>query len=192
MLPPILQRVKDLGHEVFTDGDYDLNIVGIRTESREANKFDDIMTCTYKQDGTWITKYWPCTTDPGTYHLDNPYHVVGTAILVPGQYRGVYKLDLHSGKYLALCQRNGKVKVYRDPNKDEVLDMDPDTIQEGFFGINIHRASSKRTSTQVDRWSAGCQVFASHDDLAELLTLAKFQQDKRGWPSFTYTLIEED
>tara|TARA_R100000008_G_C3556959_1_gene153773 strand:+ start:149 stop:727 length:579 start_codon:yes stop_codon:yes gene_type:complete len=192
MLPPLLQRVKDLGYEVFTDGDYDLNIVGIRTKSREANKFDDIMTCTYRQNGTWVTKYWPCTTDPGTYHLDNPSRVAGTAILVPGQYRGVYKLDLHAGKYEAICQRNGKVKVYRDPNKDEILDMDPDSIQEGYFGINIHRASSKRTSTQVDRWSAGCQVLASPSDFAELITLAHLQWDERGWSSYTYTLIQEE
>ena len=28
----------------------------------------------------------------------------------------------------------------------------------GVFGINHHRANSKTTSTQVDKWSAGCQV----------------------------------
>ena len=192
ILPPLLQRVQDLGYATFDGGDYDLNIVGIRTKSREANEFDDIMTCTYKERGRWVTKYWPCTTDPGTYHLDKPSRVAGTAILVPGQYRGVYRLDLHAGKYEALCQRNGKVKVYRDNNRDEILDMDPDTVQEGFFGINIHRASSKRTTTTVDRYSAGCQVLASPTDFSELTTLAHHQVNERGWDTFTYTLIEED
>ena len=28
--------------------------------------------------------------------------------------KDVYKIDKHQGKYKALCQRNGKVKVYRD------------------------------------------------------------------------------
>ena len=191
MLPPLLQRVKDLGYAVFTDGDYDLNLVGIRTKPREANKFDDIMTCTYKLRGTWVTKYWPCTTDPGTYWLENPSRVAGTAILVPGQYRGCYRLDKHQGRYEALCQREGKVQVYRDPNKDEILDMDPDTVQEGYFGINIHRASTKRASTQVDRWSAGCQVIADKADFAELILLCH-EQVERGFKTFSYSLIEEE
>jgi len=192
MLPPILQQIKDLGYVAFDNGNYDLNIIGIRTKPREANKFDDIMTCTYKEQGRWVTKYWTCTTDPGTYWLENPSRVAGTAILVPGQYRGCYRLDKHRGSYEALCQRGGAVKCFRDSDKNEILDMDPETIQEGYFGINIHRASSKRTSTQVDRWSAGCQVFANPTDFAELITLAHLQANERGWETFTYTLIEED
>jgi hypothetical protein len=150
------------------------------------------MTCTYKEGGRWVSKYWPCTTDPGLYWLDNPSRIDGTAILVPGQYRGTYVLDKHRGKYEALCQRSGKVKVFRDSNKDNILDMDPNSVVEGFFGINIHRAGSKRKSTQVEKWSAGCQVIADPADFAELIVLARMQLEKRGWGKFTYTLIEEE
>lgn len=191
MLPPILQRVQSLGHAVFENSNFDLNLVGIRTKSRKANAFDDIMTCTYKEGGRWVTKYWPCTTDPGVYWLENPSRVAGTAILVPGQYRGCYRLDKHQGRYVGLCQREGKVQVYRDSNMDEILDMSSDTIQEGFYGINIHRASTKRTSTQVDRWSAGCQVIADPADFAELILLCH-EQVERGFKTFTYTLVEEE
>ena len=116
----------------------------------------------------------------------------GTAILVPGQYRGAYRLDKHQGRYEALCQREGKVKVFRDSNKDKILDMDPDTIEEGFFGINIHRANARRESPEVQKWSAGCQVIADPSDYAELILLAHTQVDKRGFKTFTYTLIEEE
>jgi hypothetical protein len=75
---------------------------------------------------------------------------------------------------------------------DEILDMSSDTIQEGFYGINIHRASTKRTSTQVDRWSAGCQVIADPADFAELILLCHEQVEKRGFKTFTYTLIQEE
>jgi hypothetical protein len=191
MLPPILQRVQALGFAVFENGNFDLNLVGIRSKNRQSNKFDDMMTCTYKEGGRWVTKYWACTTDPGTYWLEHPSRVAGTAILVPGQYRGCYRLDKHQGRYEALCQREGKVQVYRDPNMDEILDMSSDTIQEGFYGINIHRASTKRASTQVDRWSAGCQVIADKADFAELILLCH-EQVERGFKTFTYTLIEEE
>jgi len=192
MLPPLLQQVAGYGYAVFTNGDYDLNLIGIRSKTRKANEFDDLMTCTYKEGGRWVTRYWPCTTDPGAYWLENPSRVSGTAILVPGQYRGAYRLDKHQGRYEALCQREGKVKVFRDSNKDKILDMDPDTVEEGFFGINIHRASSRRESPEVEKWSAGCQVIADPSDYAELILLAHTQIDKRGFKTFTYTLIEED
>lgn len=195
MLPPILQRVKDLGHVVFTNGDWNLNIVGIRAKEPRANKFDDMITCTYRDDGQWVTRCWKATCDPGQYWLGHPMRVSGTAILVPGQYRGVYKISKHRGAYDALCQRNGRVKVYRDGNKDDILDMDDETVIDGYFGINIHRSSSSRESTQVDKWSAGCQVFADPKAFDgspnSLMELCRKQTSERGWKTFTYTLIED-
>jgi hypothetical protein len=36
-----------------------------------------------------------------------------------------------------------------------------ENIGEGIFGINIHKAGSRvEGSTQIDKWSAGCQVFS--------------------------------
>lgn len=67
----------------------------------------------------------------------------GMASLNPGVWP-VYRFDLHSGKYLALCQRAGPVTVTRDGN--------PPYVDRGMFGINIHRGSVNSTS------SAGCQT----------------------------------
>lgn len=201
----LLRAVEAKGHRVFLSGVYNLNIIGVRTKGRVANAFDDelhvICWDKHRPDGVegfttagLIHRCFRATTDPGTYWLTNPSRVAGTAILVPGQYRSTYKVDLHAGKYRALCQRAGAVKVYRDSNRDDVLDMDPSTIAEGYFGINIHRASTRQGgSTQVDRWSAGCQVIADPDDFAELMRLAGLQtQHHPTWTTFTYTLIEED
>ena len=141
------------------------------------------------ENGDWIQKSWPCTTEPGKYWLENPTNVNGTAVLVPGQYRSVWKIDLHQGKYEALCQRNGTVKVYRDDNKDDIIDCDPDSISEGYFGINIHKAGAH--STQIDRWSAGCQVFANESDFDEFMVICRKAREKWG-NAFSYTLILED
>ena len=88
-LPPILQAVKAKGFAVFTDGDYNLNITGIRSPERVANAFDDRLCVTYKRDDMWITETFEITTDPGSPYLLKPLaNTSGTAILVPGQYRG--------------------------------------------------------------------------------------------------------
>ena len=168
-LPVVLQRVKALGYKVFDgDADYDLNIVGIRSKDTTANTFNDLMPVSYKVKGQWYTRSGECTTDPGSH-----------------------KLGKHRGQYNALVQTGGKVKVYRDSDKDETFDQDSATIDEGYFGINIHRANSRNTSRRVDKWSAGCQVFANPNDFAEFIKLCRKQVSVNGWGSFSYTLIEE-
>ena len=188
MKPYLLDHVESLGHAVFTSGKYNLNIIGIRNKNGKVNKFDDRICVVYKNYKGWVTRTWKCTTDPGRYWLNKPINIRGTAILVPGQYRGVYKIDKHAGRYDALCQRNGKVKTFRDSNKDSIIDMDYDSVTEGRYGINIHKAGS--SSTQVDRWSAGCTVFANSSDFDNFLSICKKQISVRGWRTFTYTLIE--
>ena len=117
----------------------------------------------------------------------------GCAILVAGQYLDTWTIDLHAGKYEALCQRAGEVKVYRDPSMDDKLDLDPSTITTGYYGINLHAATRNehQTSTVVGKWSAGCQVHASADGFAKMMELAHQQQDKTGRKTFSYTLMDK-
>ena len=188
MRPVLLDVVDSLGHAVFENGAYNLNIIGIRAKESRVNCFDDRICLAYKDDEGWATRTWSCTTDPGRYWLDHPSQVEGTAILVPGQYRGAYKVGKHRGQYDALVQRGGAVKVYRDANKDAILDMDPESEQEGYFGINIHKAGAQ--STEVNKWSAGCQVFANEYDFRHFMKLVKKSAELWG-ERFTYTLIDE-
>ena len=191
MLHPILQRVLLVGGKVFTQGDWNLNLVGIRNPTPRANKFDDEMHVIYKEAGQWVDRWWPITTDPGTYWLENPLNKMGTAAVVADrQYRGVWKLGLHRGRYEALVQKGAKIAVHRDDNLDSKVDYNKDNIEEGWFGINCHRATaSEFGSVNVNKWSAGCQVFASPHDYDSFLTICKTQEKERGWDSFTYTLL---
>ena len=188
------EAVLSKGYKYFTSGDYNVNINGIRnsdTCERVTNHYDDWMTVSYRVDGEWKYHIWPITTDPGLYWMDHPMNKDGCAILVPGQYRGVYKLDYHRGKYLALCQRLGEVSVYRDGDKDDMYDFNADTISDGKFGINIHRSSAYNTTTEIDRYSAGCQVFSNPDDFDEFIDIMKKSSEIWG-NKFTYTLIESN
>jgi len=130
------------------------------------------------------------TTDPGSHWERNLMNKDGVAILVPGQYRGSHIIGLHQGKYEALRQKS-PLKVYRDKNKDGVYDFTEESIKEGIYGINIHRATSREggKSTQIDRWSAGCQVIAANSDFKLFMELTNKSAKLYG-NSFTYTLIE--
>lgn len=197
-LPPVLQVMASKGYAVFTRGAYNLNLFGIRSPSRKAGQFDDLMGCAYRttDGGPWVVRYWPATTDPGLYYLHNPSRVSGTAILAPGQYRGAYVLGLHAGKYEALVQRGAEVTVYRDRDRDGTLDLDPSTLVSGYFGINLH-ASSQRgdgtgESTSVGKWSAGCQVHATEAGFRDMMALArKSLEEHPSWSRFTYTLLDQ-
>ncbi len=196
-LPPLLRRCKDLGYAIFVAHNYDLNLIACRSPSREGGKFDDMFHVIYRYGDRYIHESYPCTTDAGLYWMHNPARVQGTAILVAGQYRNTYKLDRHTGKYLALCQRSGAVSVYRDNNRDSILDHDPATIETGSdFGINIHRASAHSTESDgltenVGRYSAGCIVIQSRDDFDRLIALAQKQIELLGYKQFSLTLLED-
>ena len=184
------KAVKAKGYVWFEDAankGFDLNIVGIRnsaTGTKVTNVFDDAISVSYKENGVWIYKEWVNTTDPGTKGVKEYHNAAGVARLVPGQYRGSHTLGLHQGKYEALKQQK-PVKVYRDANRD--MNYDETKIQEGVFGINIHKAGAD--STYVENWSEGCQVFKRAADFEEFMTIAR-KAKAAGFKSFTYTLIE--
>ena len=189
----IKETIKAKGYKWFESGNYNLNIVGVRnsdTNDEVTNKFDDYVTLSYLVDGEEKFHAFEATTDPGKHWVENIMRESGVAILKPGQYRGSHKIGLHQGKYEALRQAK-PVKVYRDNNLDACYDMSEDKIQEGIFGINIHRATSRAggKSVQVDKWSAGCQVIASNDDFQQFMEICNKAKDQWG-NGFTYTLLE--
>jgi len=167
----------------------ELNIVGVRnsaTGNKVTNVFDDKITVSYKLNGEWQFHEWNATTDPGKKGVMEYHNAAGVARLVEGQYRGSHSIGLHQGKYKALKQAK-PVKVYRDPNRD--LTYDETKIAEGIFGINIHRSSATGTSTYVENWSEGCQVFSTVTDFDKFMDLCEKASAIHG-NSFTYTLIE--
>lgn len=187
-----------MGYAFFTKGQYNVNIIGVRnlTEGNVQNDtFNDALICIYNtkdSKGKLVqkAKIWDATTDPGLKALNSPIDAKGTAILVPGQYRGVYKIDLHRGKYQALCQRLGVVKVYRDGNKNNKLDFNPTTISSGIFGINIHKSAEYARET-IGGYSYGCQVFKLTKDFNSFMDICKKSAELYG-NKFTYTLITTD
>ena len=67
------------------------------------------------------------------------------------------------------------------------LKFDELKIDEGVFGINIHKAGAD--STYVENWSEGCQVFKRSKDFDEFMKIINKAKDFYG-NHFTYTLLE--
>lgn len=174
---------------IIFDNDYkdcNLNLWGVRNNS-SSNKFDDKMFVFWKHNGIWTIKEYKITTDPGRYYLKHPMSSKGTGALVEGQHFKSWAIGKHQGKYDALVQVK-PLPCYRDNNKDEILKLDPKTIEIGNWGCNIHRSNEKAESYFIDNWSAMCQVFAKGSDFKEFMNLCYTSRENFG-NSFTYTLI---
>ena len=189
MLDMIQATLQEKGFKIFTRP-FELNIVGVRANSIQPNSFDDHITVFFKgNDGKWQFHQFPATTDPGTYWLQNPMNPQGTAILKHGQYLNSHRIGLHRGKYLAVVQQR-PITVIRDYERNASLDLVNGKEQTGLFGINIHHAAINGTTKSVDKYSAGCQVFANINDFNVFMQLAQKHKQVYG-NNFTYTLIDE-
>lgn len=185
---------KRKGYAYFTKGAYNLNIIGVRSNNgnKVTNDFDDVIVVIYNTPAGKTRRFVAfITTEPGTYYVKlNLINSKGTAILVPGQYRGCWEIAKHKGKYQALCQKKA-VQVYRDNNRNDIYDLNPETIENGIFGINIHKSASVGESIKVNKWSAGCQVFRRAEEFTTFMSLCRKQAELYG-NSFTYTLIKAE
>lgn len=165
------------------------NIIGIRTNQDLPNQFNDALICAFPWKEKMEFRQWVITTDPGIDYLKDPLNKKGCSILKPGQYVDCYALGLHQNRqdHRALVQIK-PVTVFRDDDKD--INVDFGVEDTGLFGINIHRANSKGITSNVGKWSAGCQVFKSVDDHERLIWVCdQFKEKLKN--KFTYTLLTD-
>lgn len=185
----LLDALVKKGYKAFLRP-FELNIVGVRSDSTKPNSFDDSIYVFYRnREGALVSRHFPATTDPGTYWLQNPMNPQGTAILKQGQYIGTYAIGMHRGKYKALVQQR-PVTVLRDYDRNATLDFLNGKEDTGLFGINIHHAAEEGTTKTVDRYSAGCQVFANINDFNQFMQLCERHRLLYG-NEFTYALLDE-
>lgn len=178
------------GYKFFENDtkNFNINIFGVRSSDMTPDKFNDAVCVMWKYNGIWTTKIYDATTDPGLYYLQAPMNVNGTAIMVPGQYPGCYKIGTHTG-YPALKQIK-PMTYYRDRDKDKEFDLNENCKVTEVASTNIHHASNTGKSSVVANWSAGCQVIADIHDWQEFFGICLDAAENFG-DTFTYTLIVE-
>ncbi len=162
-----------------------INIVGVRDDTnQDKDIFNDRILILLNGD---IYSFIG-TTDPGKYWTDNAkkeWGVAGVAHLMEGWYPLTYRLGNHM-KELALVQYGNSVTVWRDVDKDFKFDPAEDTVETGYFGINIHY--TKGDPKYIGRWSAGCQVVQKHEDWVKFLELVSLS----GTTWFNYLLMNKN
>lgn len=184
----IISILKSKGYKVY-DKPYQLNIIGVRSDATISNRFDDTLHVIFKNDkNVWERYHYNITTDPGTYWLQHPMQVDGTAILKQGQYVDAYRIGLHRGQYKALVEAK-PITVIRDYDRNAVLDFNNGKESTGNYGVNIHRSSIHGVSKTVGKWSAGCQVFEKNEDFIHFMSLCEKHRLHHG-NRFTYSLID--
>jgi hypothetical protein len=136
--------------------------VWVRTDQSLDNKFADI---SIRYNGGVVDMIMACSTVPGDFYVFNPLTVggiTGAAIACEQQQIKSHKF-VSSANWKSLWlgapyfYQEGAVEIYRDGNKNRIIDKNIKT--KGHYGINFHRAGA---GSLVDNWSAGCQVVADN------------------------------
>lgn len=180
-------------YQVFSKP-FQLNIWGVRSEDKNTAVFNDTCFIFYKNSkGIWVYNTFAITTDPSDFYLLKPINPLGTAIVKSGQYIDLWNFGFHKGRpdHKALVQVN-PIKVYRDANLDAFKTFKEDSVDEGLFGINMHRASKNVITKWIGAYGAGCQVHADcikYDN--EFIPLVE-QSVAYGNHHFSYTLLTEN
>lgn len=184
-----LERMaKAKGYAWFT-APYDLNFIGIRSNAKHDDTFNDTIAVAYKDaDGNERVFCAPFTCDPGIYYLRNPMNARGTAIIPEGQYRSFWMLGKHKG-YVALVQRKA-IRVLRDNDKNDLLGGTL-SVHPELGGFNFHRALENSITKTIGKFTSGCQVVQVPEDFNYIISLVKLQVRYVKSAFISYTLINE-
>lgn len=192
----LFSYMKKCNYLVFEKGDFNVNIIAVRSDiiDRTEDTFNDVIKLYYKEKNNWVENSFTCTTTPGLVALKNPSFPEaqknGTAIIVPGQYSNAYKLGWHYN--IPALVQVGNIKIFRDKNKNNILDFNYNSITEGsHYGINIHGTNERYKGDKVLNFSEGCCVVKNWDEYLNFISIIKNAVYYQG-NSFTLTLIDSD
>jgi len=166
------------------------HIIGIRSDEDAPNKFDDAF---HLMKGEKLILSTSGTTNPGTPILKGgflKYNKDGAAALEANRvYVNVWKYGKHQGKIPALKQLGASMAIWRDGDKDGKSE-EKGRRTVGYYGINFHPDqydinAADKNSSNINGWSAGCQVCDNIKDYRKIINLVKKQN------FITYTLLNE-
>jgi len=195
-----------------------INVAGVRSRASLPDEYADAVVYCYlasegerRSETGWFCCVMAASTDPSFVALYRPQDLVGTAVMVPGQYK--YAVGVHAGpvptaregeggtfrrtaQYLALVQA-APVRVWRDAHCDDTIDFQHThkrADDEPFFSLNIGRAEGASCS-------AGCQVVQDHDVFRQFMRACSSKLDKHvvseatdwnpGANEYLYTLLDQ-
>jgi len=176
----------------FFTGSWNINLFGIRTPDSSPESFNDLIGVIYQDEHkVYHCKLFKATTELGVKYLKNPVNGLGAGIIAEGQYPSVWKYAKHWGKFkYPMLRQVSTFKVYRDNNKDDVIDLDAETLENNTNGgFQLHKAYHNSYATKIGGISAGCQVIQDPWEYEYLMAILNQSIKVTGYDRFTYTLI---
>lgn len=194
LLLPAMVHLFDKKGYTMKNRPYELNIVGVRSNSLKGGFIDEIHFFYKNGSGKWIYSVCKGTTDPGTFYLNDPAYPKTTAILAEGQYGG-FQLG-YKGALLTLSSRK-PLRVVRNYNRTSILDLKNGIEEVKSTNINIIHANFEQSPSGTvigyddfnQKHNEGAQVLAYFDDYQKLMRAA-LKSEKLYGNDFTYTLID--
>lgn len=181
-LETVLAEIEAKGYQMIDTA----HIIGFRTpryQRKCCNKFVDYIAVIV--DGK-LYGPWKATTRPGLYYTVNPMNGKDTCSIYPSQYINCFQTGIYK-TYTAIRQIM-PIKYYVDDNKDAYHDDSEKKTQIAMRCTHIHKAG--RASLLVDRWSAGCQVFANEADFNTFMKIVNKKGSGVNKDVYTYTLFD--
>ena len=185
-----IKELSELNNYPFFTGKYDVNIFGLRNQTKVVNLFNDIIGIAYQDENlNPCIKFYHGTTKPGLKYLGkNLMNSQGTFILAPGFYKKCWIIGTHQNKYKALIQNGSPFIGYRDSNKNNNLDLEG-KLYTNVAGLNLHTTSFLTDTQKVNSWSAGCQVIQDDKDYLEFFEIIEKASELYG-NTFSYKLFQ--
>ncbi len=154
-----LQTEKSIGADLRTK--YGITYYTGFYAYRSKEEFDNLATdfLLFFKNGI-ITGCVPCSTRAGDFYVFNPITyggITGTAVLAEGYYPQTFlgSWQTRLGWRSFECLQTKSIKIYRDGNRNRIIDKTTLVVGGTDIGINIHSAG---WGNLIDRWSAGCVV----------------------------------
>jgi hypothetical protein len=132
-------------------------IIAKRMSNKYTNGMNDFA---FVVKGGKVVGAYSWTTVPGHYYIYNPLTVggiTGAAVLVPGQYVDSHAFrNTYTNKWRSpYFEHIGTLKIYRDGNRNDIIDSQTIVDSPPWHGIFIHQMGTN--PLRLDNWSAGCQ-----------------------------------
>lgn len=181
-------------YKFFDFGDWNINIIFVRTNDQFTDFFTDKSYIAYRENGIEKVLEQPCSTKAGLYYVNNPItyqKVTGVAVIIPGQYQGVYELidDYTTWLKYPFFKQIAPMSYWRDFDKDTTLDKVQPQINK-MFGTHYHRGSNiGATGRHNYNWSAGC-IIQEEPYFKKVIEIARKAAAKYG-NKFTITILDQ-
>ena len=150
--------VEAQGFKFFDKGDYNLNLIFVRSSDRFTDVYDDTLFIAYRVNNKEVVTELNCSTDAGIYYFSiNPFkfNPKGVAIIQMGQQvLGSHRYTTRKFLGQPFLEQIVPMKYWRDKNKDTVIDKSVEEIS--IASTQVHNGGS--ILARIYNWSAGCSI----------------------------------